>query len=104
MLTHANKLTKIKPFPCLQTLNPSEGLRLDEAQALIQRSSPPTPGNRHSGAAGNRALEMLAALPLGFLTTGGFKDRAQSTKQAPKCLGNSIWQPKLDKYHRNDLA
>jgi len=53
---------------------------------------------------GNGALEMLAALPLGFLTTRDFTDTAQSTKRAPKCLGNSIWQLRLDKDHRNDLA
>lgn len=29
---------------------------------------------------------MLAALPLGFLTTGDFKDTAQSTKQALSTL------------------
>lgn len=81
MLTDANKLTKPKPFPYLQTLSPSEGLRLDDAQALIQYGSQQMPGNRLSGALGNRAPEMLPALPLGFLTRGDFKDRAQSKLQ-----------------------
>lgn len=83
------------------SLSPASGLA---AQALTQDSAQPMPGNRHSTAVGTSGLEMLAALPLGLPTAGDFKDRAQSTEQSPKCLGNCIWQLQLDEHCRNDLA